>query len=57
MDKKVTHILSERSKRHCDFSHTYQAPEIIDIVDFAGDSYALSVEAQNMMQKNNCLRS
>ncbi|NCC86369.1 MAG: quinolinate synthase NadA [Clostridia bacterium] len=40
-------ILSEKKQRDTlVLAHTYQAPEIIDIADFAGDSYALSVYAQ-----------
>ncbi len=49
MDKKALQalILSEKKQRDTVIlAHTYQAPEIIDIADFAGDSYALSVEAQ-----------
>lgn len=31
-------------------AHTYQSPDIIDIADFSGDSYALSVKAQQCEQ-------
>ncbi|MEG1179468.1 MAG: quinolinate synthase NadA, partial [Oscillospiraceae bacterium] len=45
-------ILSEKKQRDTVImAHTYQAPEIIDIADFAGDSYALSLEAQKCKAK------
>lgn len=33
-------------------AHSYQASEITEIADFVGDSYALSVKAQDVPQKN-----
>ena len=54
MDKKSLQalILSEKKQRDTVIlAHTYQAPEIIDIADFAGDSYALSVHAQKCEAK------
>ena len=36
----------------CILAHSYQASEITEIADFVGDSYALSVKAQDVPQKN-----
>ncbi len=54
MDNKALQglIMSEKKQRDTVImAHTYQAPEIIDVADFAGDSYALSVEAQKCKAK------
>ena len=39
-DKKSVYIIA----------HYYQRPEIQDIADFVGDSYAMAVQAQNKKQ-------
>ncbi|WP_124098431.1 quinolinate synthase NadA [Ruminococcus sp. Marseille-P6503] len=36
----------------CILAHSYQAHEIIEIADFTGDSYKLSVDASNVRSKN-----
>ena len=36
----------------CILAHSYQVSEITEIADFVGDSYALSVKAQDVPQKN-----
>ena len=42
-------ILKEKQKRGIKIlAHTYQNPEIIDIADVTGDSYALSVAATKL---------
>lgn len=42
-------ILEEKKKRGITIlAHTYQSPEIIEIADITGDSYALSVAAQKV---------
>lgn len=35
----------------CILAHCYQAPEILEIADFTGDSFALSVSASKVQQK------
>lgn len=42
----------KKEKDMCILAHSYQASEITEIADFVGDSYALSVKAQNVPQKN-----
>lgn len=45
-------ILEEKKKSGTMIlAHTYQEPDIIDIADFSGDSYALSVKAQQCEQE------
>ena len=54
MDNKALQALIMSEKKNRDtviMAHTYQAPEIIDVADFAGDSFALSVEAQKCKAK------
>ncbi|MCL1789271.1 MAG: quinolinate synthase NadA [Oscillospiraceae bacterium] len=41
----------KREKDICILAHSYQAREIIEIADFTGDSYQLSVAAENTPQK------
>ncbi|MEE1491544.1 MAG: quinolinate synthase NadA, partial [Massilioclostridium sp.] len=33
-------------------AHSYQSPEILEVADITGDSFALSVKAQELPQKN-----
>ena len=42
----------KQEKDVCILAHSYQASEITEIADFVGDSYALSVKAQDVPQKN-----
>lgn len=42
----------KKEKDVCILSHSYQAREIVEIADFSGDSYALSVEASKVSNKN-----
>ena len=42
----------KKEKDVCILAHSYQASEITEIADFVGDSYALSVKAQDVPQKN-----
>lgn len=42
----------KKEKDMCILAHSYQASEITEIADFVGDSYALSVKAQDVPQKN-----
>lgn len=54
MDNKSLQALIMSEKKQRDtviMAHTYQSPDIIDVADFAGDSYALSVEAQKCKAK------
>jgi quinolinate synthase len=39
-------------KDFCILAHCYQTPDILEIADFTGDSFALSTKAQNVSQKN-----
>ncbi len=41
----------KKEKDVCILAHSYQAREICEIADFTGDSYALSVKAQNVPNK------
>lgn len=42
----------KKEKDICILAHSYQAHEILEIADFTGDSYALSVKAANVSNKN-----
>ena len=42
----------KKEKDICILAHSYQAREIVEIADFAGDSYQLSVEASKVGNKN-----
>ena len=42
----------KKEKDICILAHSYQAHEILEIADFTGDSYALSVKASQVMNKN-----
>lgn len=51
-DKLSKLILEEKKKRDVAIlAHTYQNPEIIDIADITGDSFALSAAAEKLSQK------
>ncbi|MGN0557255.1 MAG: quinolinate synthase NadA, partial [Acutalibacteraceae bacterium] len=42
-------IKEEKEKRRIQIlAHTYQSPEIIEIADVTGDSYALAVAAEKL---------
>ncbi len=42
----------KKEKDFCILAHTYQTHDICEIADFVGDSYALSVKAQGVENKN-----
>lgn len=42
----------KKEKDFCILAHCYQRHEILEVADFVGDSYALSVEASKAKQKN-----
>ena len=42
----------KKEKDVCILAHSYQTPDICEIADFVGDSYALSVKAQGVDNKN-----
>lgn len=42
----------KNEKDVCILAHSYQTPDICEIADFVGDSYALSVKAQGVQNKN-----
>lgn len=42
----------KKEKDVCILAHSYQAREIVEIADFSGDSFQLSVMAQKALQKN-----
>lgn len=44
-------IQLKKEKDICILAHSYQAREIIEVADFTGDSYQLSVQAKNASQK------
>ncbi|MBE5946649.1 MAG: quinolinate synthase NadA [Lachnospiraceae bacterium] len=44
-------IRLKKEKDICILAHSYQAKEIIEIADFTGDSYVLSVKAKSVPQK------
>lgn len=41
----------KKEKDICILAHCYQAPEILEVADFVGDSFALSVEASKVSNK------
>lgn len=45
-------IRIKKEKDICIIAHSYQAREIIEVADYVGDSYKLSVSAMNTPQKN-----
>lgn len=44
-------IRLKKEKDICILAHCYQSPEILEIADFVGDSFALSVEASKVTNK------
>ncbi len=57
MNMKIREIQDEilrlkKEKDVCILAHSYQTPDICEIADFVGDSYALSVKAQGVENKN-----
>ncbi|MBQ8514074.1 MAG: quinolinate synthase NadA [Ruminococcus sp.] len=42
----------KKEKDFCILAHCYQTPDILEIADFTGDSFALSTKAVNVPQKN-----
>lgn len=54
---KISEVQSEimrlkKEKDICILAHSYQAREILEVADFTGDSYKLSVDAVNVNNKN-----
>lgn len=45
-------IRLKKEKDFCILAHCYQTPDILEIADFVGDSFALSKEASKTNQKN-----
>ena len=54
MIKDIQQLIIElkREKDICILAHSYQAREIVEIADFTGDSYKLSVDASKVKNKN-----
>lgn len=50
MQKKIIKLKEEKDV--CILAHSYQAHEILEIADFTGDSYKLSVDASKVKNKN-----
>lgn len=50
MQKKILKLKKEKDV--CILAHSYQAHEILEIADFTGDSYKLSVDASKVQNKN-----
>lgn len=50
MQKKILELKKEKDV--CILAHSYQAHEILEIADFTGDSYKLSVDASKVQNKN-----
>ena len=50
MQEKILRLKKEKDV--CILAHSYQAREIVEIADFTGDSYALSVKAAGVKQKS-----
>ena len=44
-------IKLKKEKDICILAHCYQSPEILEVADFVGDSFALSVEASKVSNK------
>lgn len=50
LQQKITELKKEKDV--CILAHSYQAHEILEIADFTGDSYKLSVDASKVENKN-----
>ena len=50
IQEEILRLKKERD--FCILAHSYQTSDILEIADFTGDSYALSVKAKNTPQKN-----
>ncbi len=50
IQKKITELKEKNDV--CILAHSYQAHEILEIADFTGDSYKLSVDASKVKSKN-----
>lgn len=50
LQQKITEL--KRENDVCILAHSYQAHEILEIADFTGDSYKLSVDASKVKNKN-----
>lgn len=50
LQQKITELKKENDV--CILAHSYQAHEILEIADFTGDSYKLSVDASKVKNKN-----
>ncbi len=42
----------KKEKDFCILAHSYMSEEICEVADFVGDSYALSIKAKSVPQKN-----
>ena len=54
MIKDIQQEILELKKKNdvCILAHSYQAHEIIEVADFTGDSYKLSVDASKVQNRN-----
>ena len=50
IQEEILRLKKERD--FCILAHSYQTSDILEIADFVGDSYALSVKAKDTPQKN-----
>ena len=50
IQEEILRLKKERD--FCILAHSYQTSDILEIADFTGDSYALSVKAKDTPQKN-----
>lgn len=50
LQQKINELKKEKDV--CILAHSYQAHEILEIADFTGDSYKLSVDASKVENKN-----
>lgn len=45
-------LKAKKERGFCVLAHVYQSPEIVEIADFVGDSFALSKKAMGIKEKN-----